>query len=251
MPLYSVRVDCLATPLEHFKNYCLKRKSYKGNCLMVHEISTQVEKPHIHLLIADERSESAYRADLLKHFPRDGKRKEYMLKTIALDTFQSALQYLCKGEGRGKLPTVIYASDFFTETEIKTAHNLYWDFNDSIRRSNNNPVSFSSLPVADSDIGEVRTVKQPRKEKKKFLLQVCERIESMGNKDTIWNLEQHAKIWHKVLIQMHGQNFAPYNAHQIDKELNAIAAYFCIDEMIEQSRVNMHQYQLPWSRWLG
>lgn len=247
MPLYSARIDCLENVQSDFERYCLQRPDYNGRCFCVLECATISEKMHVHIILEDSRSLSAVRAELLKKFPRDGKAKQYSIKDLPQTDLRNAEQYLCKGGNKGSLPIVVYSSDHYTDETIKSLHDAYWIINDSIK-SRNTISSFSDIPVVDSVVGTVS--KAVVKKSKKFLVQVCERIEASAEKNIVWNIKEHCKIWHDTLIVMHGRHFVPYNAHQIDKEMNSLAAYFCPLEMIYESKKQLSEFHLPWSEWL-
>lgn len=229
---------------QDFERYCIQRKNYKGKCLCVFEVSTVVEKEHVHIIMEDERSYSAFRDELLKRFPRVD--KQYSLKPLPIEKIQDTEQYLCKSKNRDTQPEVLYKSDHYPEEIIKDLHTLYWDVNDSLRLVSITRNS-NILPASDSVPDRVRPVKQ---QKKKFLAQVAERCQMYYPKDYVWNIKNDAKYWHDTLIAMHGAQFMPYNAHQIDKELNCLAAYFCPEEMVHESTRQLHEFHLPWSEWL-
>lgn len=129
------------------------------NSLVVHEISKDVKKNHLHCIFDETLSLSRLRAkfhDLFQIVDASGntknkydgsqKFKEYAYTNIErefdhignLPTHQEALEaterYLCKGESRGTYDVRYFRGDY-NEDVLRDRNGQYWDINEEIKKA--------------------------------------------------------------------------------------------------------------------
>jgi len=96
-------------------------------CILVREdADEEVKRDHSHLLVYYNKTLSTFRQKFKLKFEGYDGNKDFSMKDASEDG-EKPFWYICKGNGLGQMPNVLYKMDY-TENDIKVYHEAGWAY---------------------------------------------------------------------------------------------------------------------------
>lgn len=243
---FHLRVDYRdEIDLEKIIRYVKQTTAY--NILVVHEISKDVKKEHVHCLFDELLSLSQLRKKFQAMFevPYDGtaKVKEYAFTNVERkpdsfgvvpshqDAIEAMERYLCKGQGIDKVDVRASRGEYEDTEFISERNAQYWEINAELKKAHtmkpiDGPLGAFGFKAGTHVVIHEHT-KAPRKSRSFIADVVCNLEAQVSQRDDwVWfapgAIRNHAEVVLKTILKMHGQNFKPYGDTQIENEYNAV-----------------------------